>query len=124
MLRLLALSLLTVEICMLHLHSLPSSPLIAQSSSPPYCSIHSGSTLLGLLLLLLGVLCWISDAIAGWKALPITLAPPRCGDVVVALGVDNALLLDTVAHWMVAICYHNRGCVDGVAALVSFQLLL
>jgi hypothetical protein len=34
------------------------------------------------------------------------------------------LLLDTVAHWMVALCRHNRGYVDGVAALVSFQILL
>jgi hypothetical protein len=40
------------------------------------------------------------------------------------LAVDKALLLDAVAHRMVALCHHNRGYVDGVAALVSFQLLL
>jgi hypothetical protein len=36
--------------------------------------------------------------------------------------MDKALLLDAVALWMVALCRHNRGYVDGVAALVSFQL--
>jgi hypothetical protein len=40
------------------------------------------------------------------------------------LAVDKVLLLDDVALWMVALCRHNRGCVDGVAALVFFQLLL
>jgi hypothetical protein len=40
------------------------------------------------------------------------------------LAVDKALLPATVVHWMVALCCHNRGYVDGVAALVFFQLLL
>jgi hypothetical protein len=38
--------------------------------------------------------------------------------------MDKALLLAVVVHWMVALCRHSRDYVDGVAALVSFQLLL
>jgi hypothetical protein len=38
--------------------------------------------------------------------------------------VDKALLLAAVVHWMVALCRHNRGYVDGVAALVFSQVLL
>jgi hypothetical protein len=38
--------------------------------------------------------------------------------------VDKALLHAAVVHWMVALCRHNRGCVDGVTALVFSQLLL
>jgi hypothetical protein len=38
--------------------------------------------------------------------------------------MDKGLLLDGVALWMVALCRHNRGCVDGVTALVFFELLL
>jgi hypothetical protein len=38
--------------------------------------------------------------------------------------MDKVLLLNTVAHWMVTLCHHNHGCVNGVAALVFFQLLL
>jgi hypothetical protein len=40
------------------------------------------------------------------------------------LAVDKALLLDVMVHWMVALCRHNHGYVDGVTALVSFQHLL
>jgi hypothetical protein len=40
------------------------------------------------------------------------------------LDVDKVLLLVAVAHWMVELCCHNRGCVDGVATLVFSQLLL
>jgi hypothetical protein len=40
------------------------------------------------------------------------------------LVVGKVLLLAAVVHWMVALCHHNRGYVDGVAALVSLQLLL
>jgi hypothetical protein len=36
------------------------------------------------------------------------------------LVVDKALLLVAMVHWMVALCRHNRGYVDGVASLVSF----
>jgi uncharacterized Fe-S cluster protein YjdI len=38
--------------------------------------------------------------------------------------MGKVLLLAAVVHWTVALCHHNRGCVDGVAALVFFQLLL
>jgi hypothetical protein len=34
--------------------------------------------------------------------------------------VGKVLLVAVVAHWTVALCRHNRGCVDGVAALVFF----
>jgi hypothetical protein len=40
------------------------------------------------------------------------------------LAVGKVLLLAAIAHWTVAPCRHNRGYVDGVAALVFFQLLL
>jgi hypothetical protein len=40
------------------------------------------------------------------------------------LAVSKVLLLAVVAHWMVALCRHNRGYADGVAALVFFHLLL
>jgi hypothetical protein len=40
------------------------------------------------------------------------------------LNVGKVLLLATAVHWIVALCHHNRGCVNGVAALVSLQLLL
>jgi uncharacterized Fe-S cluster protein YjdI len=35
----------------------------------------------------------------------------------------KVLLLAIVVHWTVALCHHNHGCVDGVTALVFFQLL-
>jgi hypothetical protein len=38
--------------------------------------------------------------------------------------MDMALLLDAVANWMVALCCHNLGYVDGDATQVSFKLLL
>jgi hypothetical protein len=37
--------------------------------------------------------------------------------------MGNVLLLAVVAHWTVVLRHHNRGCVNGVAALVFFQLL-
>jgi hypothetical protein len=37
--------------------------------------------------------------------------------------MGKVFLLAVVAHWTVALRCHNRGCVDGVAALVFFQLL-
>jgi hypothetical protein len=40
------------------------------------------------------------------------------------LAVGKVLLCTAVAYWTVALRRHNRGCVDGVAALVFFQLLL
>jgi hypothetical protein len=40
------------------------------------------------------------------------------------LAVGKVLLLAVVVHWTVALCCHNRGCIDDVAALVFFQLLL
>jgi hypothetical protein len=40
------------------------------------------------------------------------------------LVVGKVLLLAVVAHWTGAPCRHNRGYVNGVAALVFFQLLL
>jgi hypothetical protein len=40
------------------------------------------------------------------------------------LAVGKVLLLAAMVHWMVALCCHNRGYIDGVAAVVSFQLLL
>jgi hypothetical protein len=36
------------------------------------------------------------------------------------LVVGKVLLLTVVAQWTVALHRHNRGCVDGVAALVFF----
>jgi hypothetical protein len=39
------------------------------------------------------------------------------------LAVGKVLLCAAVAHWTVALRRHNRGCADGVAALVFFQLL-
>jgi hypothetical protein len=39
------------------------------------------------------------------------------------LAVGKVLLCAAVPHWTVALCHHNRGCADGVAALVFFQLL-
>jgi hypothetical protein len=48
-LRLPALSLLTVGICLPRLRSWPSSPLVAQLSSPPCCSTSSGHAWLLLL---------------------------------------------------------------------------
>jgi hypothetical protein len=38
------------------------------------------------------------------------------------LAVGKVLLRTAVAHWTVALRRHNRGCADGVAALVFFQL--
>jgi hypothetical protein len=40
------------------------------------------------------------------------------------LAVGKVLLLAVVIHWTVVLCRHDRGCIDGVAALVFFQLLL
>jgi hypothetical protein len=40
------------------------------------------------------------------------------------LAVGKVLLLAVVAHWTVALCRHNRGYANVVAALVFFQLLL
>jgi hypothetical protein len=49
--------------------------------------------------------------------MPATPASSRCGDV---LGRGKVLLHAVVVHWTVALRRHNRGCADGVAALVSF----
>jgi hypothetical protein len=38
--------------------------------------------------------------------------------------MEMALLLDAVANWMVALCCHNLGFIDGAAAHLSFKVLL
>jgi hypothetical protein len=38
--------------------------------------------------------------------------------------MEMVLLLVVMANWMVAMCRHNLGYVDGVVAQVSFKLLL
>jgi hypothetical protein len=38
--------------------------------------------------------------------------------------MEMVLVLIVMANWMVALCCHNLGYVDGVIAHVSFKLLL
>jgi hypothetical protein len=102
-----------------HRHHLRSPP---QSISPLWLNLLCPGLAVAPALLL-GA-CWWVSAVSpvGWHSCNPGVSP----GVVLCLAAwpwARCCSAVVVAHWMVALRRHNRGCTDGVAALVCFQLL-